>query len=82
MRIEISKHIVTDSEICHGQPTFKRTRVMVSDVIELIVAGVSAQEIIADYYPRLTQTMIKDALQWAAKVVSGDPRVRYSEVPA
>jgi len=82
MRVEISKHIVADSEICHGKPTFKGTRVLVSDVIELVADGVSAQEIIRDYYPSLNKSMIKDSLEWAAKVVSGGHRVSYAKIYA
>ena len=82
MRIEISKHIIVDSEICHGKPTFKGTRVLVSDVIELVAANVSHEEIIKDYYPGLTEEMIEDALKWAAKIISGGHRVRYAKVPA
>ena len=82
MRIEINKYIVVDSEICHGKPTFKGTRVLVSDVIELVAAGVSHEEIIGDYYPSLTEDMIKEALEWAAKIVSGGHRVRYAKVPS
>jgi uncharacterized protein (DUF433 family) len=82
MRVEISKHIIADSEICHGKPTFRGTRVLVSDVIELVAAGVSPREIIKDYYPGLTESRIKEALEWAAKMVSGGHRVRYSKVPA
>ncbi len=81
MRVDINKHIVIDSEICHGKPTFKGTRVMVSDVVELVAAGVSPGEIVKDYYPSLTKGMIKESLEWAAKVVSGEHRVRY-KVPA
>jgi uncharacterized protein (DUF433 family) len=67
MRIEIGRYIVIDDEICHGKPTFRGTRILVSDVIELIAAGVSPEEIIRDYYPSLSKEMIKEALEWAAK---------------
>jgi uncharacterized protein (DUF433 family) len=30
----IGRHIVTDPGICHGKPTFRRTRILVSDVLE------------------------------------------------
>jgi len=67
MRIEIGRYIVIDDEICHGKPTFRGTRILVSDVIELIAAGVSPEEIIRDYYPSLSKEMIKEALEWAVK---------------
>ena len=82
MRVEISKYIVADSEICHGKPTFRGTRVLVSDVIELVADGVPVQEILRDYYPSLNKIMVKDALEWAAKVVSGGHRVIYAKIPA
>lgn len=82
MRIEISKYIVVDNEICHGKPTFKGTRVLISDVIELVADGVSTKEIIRDYYPSLNEKMIKGALEWAANIVGGEHRVRYTKVPA
>ena len=67
MRIEIGRYIVIDDEICHGKPTFRGTRILVSDVIELIAGGVSPEEIIRDYYPSLSKEMIKEALEWAVK---------------
>jgi uncharacterized protein (DUF433 family) len=80
MRVEVSKYIVVDDEICHGKPTFKGTRVLVSDVIELLAAGLSIKEIIRDYYPSLNEDMIKEALDWAAKIIRGEHYVKYAEV--
>ena len=82
MRVEIGKYIVVDDEICHGKPTFKGTRIWVSDVIELLAAGLSIQEIIRDYYPSLNEDMIKEALGWAAKIIRGEHYVKYAEVSA
>jgi len=82
MRIEVGEYIVIDDEICHGKPTFKNTRILVSDVIELLAAGVSINEIIRDYYPSLTEDMVKEALDWAAKIIRGEHYVRHTEVSA
>lgn len=81
MRVEFGKYIVADDEICHGKPTFKNTRIMVSDVIELLAAGLSIEEIIREYYPSLDEEMIKEALNWATKIIRGEHHVKY-EVPA
>ena len=81
MRIEIGRYIVIDDEICHGKPTFRGTRILVSDMIELIAAGVSPEEIIRDYYPSLSKEMIKEALEWAAKIIRGEHYVKYTEIP-
>jgi len=79
MRIEISKYIVVDDEICHGKPTFKGTRILVSDIIELLAAGLSVEEIIRDYYPSLNEDMVKEALIWAAKIIRGEHHVKYTK---
>lgn len=81
MRTEISKHIVADSEICHGKPTFKGTRILVSDIVELIAAGESAEDLMKEY-PRLTREMIKEALEYAAKVIGGERYVEFSKARA
>jgi len=61
MRLEIGRYIVIDDEVCHGKPVFKGTRILVSDVIGLLGAGVSMEEIIRDYYPSLNEEMIREA---------------------
>ncbi|AJB42609.1 hypothetical protein TCARB_1567 [Thermofilum adornatum 1505] len=45
---------------------FKGTRVLVSDVVELLGAGVSIEEIVRDYYPSLNEEMIREALRYFA----------------
>jgi uncharacterized protein (DUF433 family) len=82
MRVDIGKYIVVDDEICHGKPTFKGTRVLVSDVIELLATDLSIEEIIRDYYPSLNEDMIKEALGWAAKIIREEHYVKYVEVPS
>jgi uncharacterized protein (DUF433 family) len=66
MRLEIGRYIVIDDEVCHGKPVFKGTRVLVSDVVELLGAGVSIEEIVRDYYPSLNEEMIREALRYFA----------------
>ena len=38
-RKELGQYIVADSDICHGQPTFKGTRIMVKSVLEMLAKG-------------------------------------------
>src|SRR5438309_11438920 len=38
-RVELGRYIVADSEICHGQPTFKGTRIMVWQVLDDVAEG-------------------------------------------
>lgn len=81
MKVEISKHIIADSEICHGKPTFKGTRVLVSDILELIAAGEPIEKIMSSY-PSLTKEMIQDSLRYAAEIIRGEHYVKFSKVSA
>jgi uncharacterized protein (DUF433 family) len=81
MRAEIGKYIVADSEICHGKPTFKGTRIMVGDILELLAAGEGMEKILEEY-PALTMEMIREALTYAAKLVRGEHYVKFSKIPA
>jgi hypothetical protein len=38
-RVELGRHIVADPSICHGQPTFKGTRIMVWQVLDDVAEG-------------------------------------------
>ena len=71
MRIEINRHIIADSEICHGKPTFRGTRVMVWQVLEMLETGDSIEDIVKAY-PSLTENHIKAALHMAAQRLSGE----------
>ncbi|MDP2926422.1 MAG: DUF433 domain-containing protein [Nanoarchaeota archaeon] len=77
MRIEINPYIVADTEICHGKPTFKDTRIMVWQVLEMLKGGLSITEIIEDY-PSLTIEHIQTALQYAADLTRGGDNVQFS----
>ncbi len=66
MRLEIGRYIVVDDGVCHGKPVFKGTRILVNDVIELLGAGVSIEEIIKEYYPSLNEEMIREAFRYFA----------------
>ena len=74
MRTDINAFIVADSEICHGQPTFKGTRIMVYIVIEMLQAGYTVKDILKAY-PSLTKDHIMAALDFAAKLTARE-RIR------
>lgn len=65
-KAQLNKYIVADPAICHGKPTFKGTRVMVWQVLELLEEGESFQEIYKAY-PNLPKGAIKSALHYAAE---------------
>ncbi|MEM1986535.1 MAG: DUF433 domain-containing protein [Nitrososphaeria archaeon] len=71
MRVEVDKYIVIDTEICHGKPTFKGTRIMVWQVLEMLKIGYSFEDIVKEF-PSLTVDHVKAALDFAAKKAAGE----------
>jgi len=61
--------ITVNSTICLGQPTIRGTRITVSVVLKMAAVGKSVTEII-DAYPELEPEDIRQALRYAAWVVS------------
>ncbi len=44
----LGRYIVSDSAICHGEPIFRGTRIMVRDVLEQIASGMAWEAIIEE----------------------------------
>ena len=77
MRIEINKYIVADSEICHGKPTFKGTRVMIWQVLEMLEDGGSVGEIVKAF-TSLTPLAVRSALSYAVSLTKGGNYVTFN----
>lgn len=77
MRIEINEHIVADDEICGGDLTIKGTRVLVWQIIELLGAGVTIEEILRDYFPQITKEAIFASLKLASKNIENEKYVAF-----
>src|SRR5438552_13046402 len=45
----IGRYIVTDPRICHGKPTFRGTRIMVSQVLEQVASGMAWDTIVDEW---------------------------------
>jgi len=76
-RIIINKYIVADPEICHGKPTFKGTRVMVWQILEMLSAGETIKEIVENF-PSLNSKHIQAALEFAAERAGREKYVSFS----
>lgn len=60
------ERITTDPTVCHGQPTVRGLRYPVSMVLELLGAGMSHEEILADY-PDLEREDILAVVDYASR---------------
>ena len=64
-RENATARISSRPDVCAGRPCIRDTRVRVSDVLDMLAAGASAQDILADY-AYLTSEDISAALAYAA----------------
>lgn len=66
--------IITDPKVCHGQAHVKGTRIPVFVVLDALAAGMSEEQIIADY-PPLTKQDINACIAYASLIT------REEEIP-
>ena len=71
--IELGRHIVADSAICGGQPTFKGTRIMVWIVLEQLEEGLSWEKIEGEWDGKVSADAIAEAIAIADLVVKHEP---------
>ena len=74
-RTEIGINIVIDPEICHGQMTFRDTRVPVDTILALLAKGYSIEQLLKSY-PELSRPAIEEAIHLATQAL----QVRYQAV--
>lgn len=61
----IGRYIVIDPVICHGKPTFRGTRILVSDVLAQIADGMAWESVIQEWHGDVTREAIAEALELA-----------------
>lgn len=65
----MGRYIVTDPKICHGKPTFRGTRVLVSDVLDQVASGMAWETIIEEWNDSITKDAIREAVQLASQAL-------------
>jgi uncharacterized protein (DUF433 family) len=63
----MGRYIVTDPKICHGKPTFRGTRIMVSQVLEQVSNGMAWEAIIEEWRGSITKEAIAEAVRLASQ---------------
>jgi uncharacterized protein (DUF433 family) len=69
MASEVFPRITVDPEVCFGKPCIRGMRIRVSDVLDMLAAGASRQEILTDF-PYLEDADITAALSYAARTAN------------
>lgn len=63
----LGHYIVADPEICHGKPTFRGTRIMVEQVLQMVADGMGWDTIIEQCHNSITREAIAEAVSLASK---------------
>ena len=61
----LGRYIVTDPQICHGQPTFRGTRIMVAQVPEQAASGMAWEAIVEEWRGSVSTEAIAEAVRLA-----------------
>ena len=61
-RLVLGRYIVVDPKICHGKPTFRGTRIMVADVLEMVASGMTWETIIEEWNGHINDEAITEAV--------------------
>jgi len=76
-KLEIGNYLVIDPEICHGQMTFKATRVPVDTVLTFLAKGYTVDQLLRSW-PELQRPAIEEAIHLASHSL----QERYARPPA
>ena len=62
---EVGNYLVIDPEICHGQMTFRGTRVTVDTVLTFLAKGYTIDQLLRSW-PELQRSAIEEAIYMAS----------------
>ncbi len=65
MRKALGRYVVIDSRTCHGEPTFRGTRIFVKDVLEQVAEGMDWKAIEKDWRGAVSRAAIAEAVRLA-----------------
>jgi uncharacterized protein (DUF433 family) len=75
-RKEFGKYIVADPLICHGQLTFRGTRVFVDAVLEQVADGKDWDRIVKSWNGSVSREAIAEAIKLAQRALNSHTKPR------
>ena len=70
-RVELGEYVVADPEFCHGQLTFKGTRIMVKSVLFYVGQGKDWDWISQEYFGKVSREAVAEAVKLASEALVG-----------
>jgi uncharacterized protein (DUF433 family) len=65
----IGRYLCADPRVCHGQLTFRGTRILVGDILELVADGMNWDDIIQECHESIPRAAIAEAIRVAGRAV-------------
>lgn len=72
-RVTLGRFVVVDPAVCHGQPTFAGTRILVADVLEQVAMGLAWESIVEEWGGRVQREAIAEAVSLARSALLAHP---------
>jgi uncharacterized protein (DUF433 family) len=66
---QIGRFITANPKVCHGKLTFRGTRILVSDVLELVAAGMTWEDVIEECHGSISRGAIAEAIRIAGRAI-------------
>ena len=65
----LGRFVVSDPAVCHGRPTFRGTRVFVSDVLDDVARGMVWEAITERWHGSISKDAIAEAVRLAREAL-------------
>ncbi len=79
----MSRYIISNPEICHGKPTFRGTRIMVSQVLEQVASGMVWEAIVEEWHGSVSKDAIAEAVHFASQAfIENADKYLLENIPA
>lgn len=65
----VGRFIVADPAVCHGEPVFRGTRILVADVLEQVASGMAWEAIVEEWRGSVTPEAIAEAVRLAREAL-------------
>ena len=69
MKKALGRYVVADPAVCHGRPTFRGTRIFVSDVLDDVARGMAWEAIIERWHGSIKKEAIPEAVRLAREAL-------------
>ena len=79
MGLLAGRFVVADSDVCHGEPTFRGTRILVRDVLEQVAMGLDWETICQQWRGAITKEAIAEAVRLAGEALRNHPEELVTE---